>query len=409
MEMTSGNYAADILVVGAGPAGSAAAFFLARAGANVLLADKSRFPRDKVCGDGVSSVALPVLERMGLADWVSSGRFLEPREFLLCAPNGQFVTGRPPPLDDTSYGYTIPRRILDEALFQQAVAAGARPLEGSRVLRRIGREDGRSLLAAKRDGQEITLSARLVIAADGAPGGFTRSLGLIRRQPEMVACRAYYEDVTNSPDRLDLYYDRAVTPGYVWIFPLGGGRVNVGLGIYVRRMKQDGLGLAATLERFIATNPLARERLGRAKRITPIQGYPLRARWDGTVPVTDGVLVAGEAAGLVSPLTGEGIGPALQSGEMAARHALRALETGDVSAASLAPYARAVRRRWDGEHRAARLIRALIRRPALVNRVVRQMQRSPTFTLLVGYIIIGVHSPTTAFRPRVIAHVLFPP
>jgi geranylgeranyl reductase family protein len=409
------TYSTDVLIVGAGPAGSAAAFFLAQAGATVLLADRAHFPRDKVCGDGVSSVSPAVLGRMGLADWVRAGRFTEPRVLLLAAPNGQVATARPPDRD-ASYGYTIPRRTLDEALFQRAVAAGARPLENTRVLGRTGHENGRFLMAARQDGREFTLSARLVVAADGAGGGFTRSLGLIRRQSEMVACRAYYEDVAGPPDRLDIHYDRSLTPGYVWVFPQADGktqsggfcRANVGLGTYVQKKKQDGIDLAAALERFIAENSLVRERLGAARRISPIQGYPLRARLDSTVPVADGVLVAGEAAGLVSPLTGEGIGPALESGELAAHHALRALAAGDVSVQALAPYARDVRRRWAGEHRAARVVRALIRRPALVNRVVRQMQRSPAFALSVGYVLIGVHSPETLLTPRAIAHVLFP-
>lgn len=401
-------HSADVLVVGAGPAGAAAAFFLARAGADVLLADKATFPRDKVCGDGVSSVALNVLGRMGLADWVRAGRFIEPRVLFLVAPNGQVATAVPPPQSAASYGYTIPRRILDETLFQRAVAAGARPLENTRVLSRAGQEDGRFLFAAQQNGREFPISARLVIAADGVAGGFTRSLGLVRRQSEMVACRAYYENVAGPPDRLDIHYDRSLTPGYVWVFPQADGKANVGLGTYVQKVKQDRLALVASLEQFIAENPLARERLGAARRVSPIQGYPLRARLDSTVPVADGVLVAGEAAGLVSPLTGEGIGPALESGELAARHALRALADGDVSALALAPYAREVRRRWAGEHRAARLLRALIRRPVLVNCAVRQMQRDPAFALAVGYVLIGVRSPETLLTPGVIAHLLVP-
>jgi len=407
--MTTARGFADVLVVGAGPAGAAAAYFLARAGADVLLADRTTFPRDKVCGDGVTSIGLDVLARMGLGDWVHGNGFLEPRIMFLAAPNGQTATALPPPQSDMSYGCTIPRRVLDETVFQQAVSAGARPLESTRVLGRAGHEDGRALLAAKQDGRDLTLSARLVVAADGAAGGFTRSLGLLRRKPEMVACRAYYEGVAGDPARLDIYYDRATMPGYIWVFPQAEGRANVGLGAYIQRVKQDGLDLAAALERFVAGNPLIRERLGQARRVSPIQGYPLRARIDSTVPVADGVLVAGEAAGLVSPLTGEGIGPALASGELAARHALRALAAGDVSSVSLAPYARDLQRRWAGEHRAARVIRAFLRYPAVVNRVVRQMQRNPTFALYLGYAFIGVWPSQCVLTPRVMAHFLFPP
>ncbi|MBU0492199.1 MAG: geranylgeranyl reductase family protein [Chloroflexi bacterium] len=407
--MTDNNHSADILIVGAGPAGAAAAYFAARAGARVLLADRARFPRDKVCGDGVSSVALPVLDRMGLGNWVPAGRFVEPRVILICAPNGQFATTRPAMQDGSSCGYTIPRRVLDEAVFQQAVSAGVRPLEGTRVIGRTGQEDGYHRLAAKQNGRDLALAARLIIAADGAAGGFTRSLGLLRRKPEMVACRAYYEDVAGDPDRLDIYYDRTVMPGYVWVFPESDGRANVGLGTYIQRVKQDSIDLAAALERFIAGNPLIRERLGAARRVTPIQGYPLRARIDSTMPVSDGVLVAGEAAGLVSPLTGEGIGPALESGELAARHALLALEIGDVSALALAPYARELERRWAGEHRTARVIRAFLRHQVVVNRVVRQMQRNPAFALQVGYAIIGARPVNTVLTPRGVARFLFPP
>ena len=395
----------DVAIVGAGPAGSAAAYFLARAGVDVLLLDKAVFPRDKVCGDGVSSRALAVLERMGLEPWVQGNGFVEPETMLLSAPNRKFMTCSPD-RREFSYGRVIPRFQLDQALLKQATAAGARLVEKTKVAGMGRPHPGKVHLVGERDGHSMHIETCLVIAADGAFAPFTSTLRLIRRPPDLMALRAYFEGVRGSPTLLEIHYERTILPGYGWIFSMSGGRANVGVGAYASEVRSRWVNLKEALCRFITNNPHAQERLGRARMAGPARGCPLRTGVGGTIPYADNVLVAGEAASLVNPLTGEGIATALESGELAARHARRALESGDCSTAALAAYGRELHRRYGRDHRAARILRRLLSIPWVTNRVVRRAQRDPDFALLIGYIIIGVTPPPTVLRPASILKML---
>lgn len=398
--------ATQVIVVGAGPAGASAAFFLAQAGVNVLLVDQASFPRDKPCGDGVASSGLAVLKRMSLLDWVRGNGFLEPQELLLTSPDGTAARDRPDSRDGFSYGYVIPRLKLDAVIVERAVAAGARLQEGTRITGMERLNAHRVRLTGRAAGRSVALEASLVIAADGGQSSFTRRLGLAPRPPELVAVRGYLEGDTGDPGLLEIHWEKSIMPGYGWIFPLGNGRVNVGIGAYSAAVRQRGLNLHDLLRGFLAQNPHARARLRHARPVSPVKGHPLRTDADRMIPFADNVLVAGEAAGLVNPLTGEGISPSLECGEMAAVHARRALESGDLSTTALAPYDRAFHRRFDGIHRSARLLRRLLSYHWIVNRVVRRARRDHDFALLIGYIIIGVTSPATALTPSVIARIL---
>jgi geranylgeranyl reductase family protein len=392
----------DVLVVGAGPAGASAAYFLAGAGIDVLLVDREVFPREKVCGDGLASRALVMLERMGLGDWLK--RFPEPEVMLLSSPNGEAVRIRPERPEGFSYGRVIPRLRLDEAVVERAVVAGARLLDGTKVTSLEQRKGGLHL-RGERNGQIVHLDARLAIAADGGQASFTRRLGLIRRPPDLVAVRAYFEGDVGPETRPEFHVERIIMPGYSWIFPMGGGLANVGTGALVSTVKEGSLSLAKVMRQFVANNPYARERLQSAEMISPVQGHPLRTDLRGTRPYGQGVLVAGEAAGLVNPLSGEGIAYALESGEMAATHARRALESGDLSEATLSGYGRALHRRYGAEHQAARFLRIFFKYPWLLNRLVRRMQQDPDFALTFGLVLIGIESPRTVLSPRFLSRL----
>jgi flavin-dependent dehydrogenase len=325
---------------------------------------------------------------------------------LLSAPNGQIVTYSPD-RREFSYGRVVPRIQLDQALLGQATAAGARLIEGVKA---VGLErviSGRVRLVGKGgDGNIVRVETGLVVAADGAHALFTSTLGLARRLPDLIALRAYFEGMRGSPTLLEMHYERTILPGYGWIFPIGDGRANVGVGAYASEVRSRRLNLKEALRRFVADNPSAQARLGQARMVGPAGGYPLRTGVGGTIPYADNVLVAGEAASLVNPLTGEGIAAALESGELAARHARRALESGDCSAAALAAYGRELHRRYGRDHRAARILRRLLSIPWVMNRVVRCAQRDPDFALLIGHIIIGMTSPAAVLRPGPIVRIL---
>jgi flavin-dependent dehydrogenase len=261
-------------------------------------------------------------------------------------------------------------------------------------------------LRAERGGQAVALQAPLVVAADGGLVSFTRGLGLAPERAEWVAARAYFEDDIGEAQQIEIHWERAVLPGYGWIFALGSGWVNVGIGCRTQDLGRLPTTLRGMLGVFVENNPHARERLKHATRVGPIVGHPLRANAGSVTPLADHVLVAGEAAGLVNPLTGEGIAAALVSGKMAAAHARRALENGDFSARALAPYGRAFHGRFDRLHRSARLARRVLSVPWLLNRAIRRANYDQLYARQLASVILGKDLPAELLKPEMAIRAL---
>lgn len=391
---------ADVAIVGAGPAGSVAAHRLATAGVQVALLERATFPRDKPCGDGVTTKGLEVLARSGLGEWAS--QFLAPEVGRMTSPDGQVVDIHLKVGNDYCYGRTIPRRLLDAQLAQVAVEAGARLMEGTRV-RAVEQADGHQRIVVA---DRLKVTAPMVILADGSHVPITRRLGLAQGVPEILAIRQYLVGDTGPAERVELNFQQGIIPGYAWVFPIGDARVNVGIGTFTQRVRRGKVALRDALSQFVA-NPAAMDgRLARAESAGPARGHPLRTRLGDTCTHADHLLVAGDAAGLVNPLSGEGIAPALESGELAAAHTLAALEAGDFSARTLAAYSQAVEARYRPDQQAARVLRLILSVPRLLNRVLRRMERDGELALLVGHIIIGHKSPRLALRPTTLLRLL---
>jgi geranylgeranyl reductase family protein len=391
---------ADVAIVGAGPAGSVAAHRLAAAGVEIALLERATFPRDKACGDGVSAHGLAVLARTGLGEWAA--QFAAPGVLRLTSPDGQALDIRPEPDDGHCYGRTIPRRLLDARLAQAAVDAGAHLLEGARV-HSVAQMDGHALRVVA-DG--LAVDAQLVILADGSNASMTRRMGLVQRPPELIAIRQYFAGDAGPTERLEIHFERWIAPGYTWVFPVSEGHVNVGTGTFARRIHEDGVALRDILGRFTADPAATEGRLARAEPIGPVQGHPLRTRLGDTRTHAERALVAGDAAGLVSPLSGEGIAQAMESGELAAAHALRALAAGDFSAQALAPYSQALQARYSADQRAARIVRLALSAARPLNRIFHKLRHDEELALLVGYIILGHKSPRLALRPTTLLRLL---
>ncbi len=395
----------DVTIVGAGPAGSTAADDLARSGARVALVDKATFPRDKVCGDGITGATLARLEQMGLSSWLARNDFNAPQELLLSAPNGQSVRLASPDAN-SCYGQIVPRLELDTAILEQATQAGAELHQGvqPRHFSRLSPFTVR-ITSGKSGPSGLSIESHLLITADGAHASFTRHLGLVRARPDLVAIRAYFEEVP-SETLVEIHYQRAIIPGYAWIFPLKGGRANVGLGAHTAHVQRQHLNLKDMMNRFIQNNPYAKERLGQAKMVSSLQGYPLRAQMSSVTPVADNILVAGEAAGLVNPLTGEGIGTALLSGRLAARQAIAALEAGRFSATYLGAYAQALKKQIGRTHFMAAILRKLLTWPGMMNRAVQRARHDAQFRLLLSAVVVEAEPPSALLRPGAIARWL---
>jgi geranylgeranyl reductase family protein len=382
----------DVAIVGAGPAGSVAAQRLAAAGAQVALLERTSFPRDKPCGDGVTGRGLAVLERLGLGAWTE--QFHRPAIVRLVSPAGQALDRQANPGDDYCYGRIIPRRLLDERLAQAAVEAGARLVEETQVSAVERTDDNVQVLA---DGRQVT--AQLAILTDGSHMPVTRQLGLARGPAELVALQQYLAGDGGPEERMEFHFAGPVLPFYNWLFPVGGGRVNVGTATYTQWAREGRINPQKVLTRFISDPATNGGRLARAEPVSSMRGHPMYTGVSNAPSHAERVLVAGDAAGLVGPLTGEGIAPALESGELAAAHALTALETGDFSAQALASYSRDLTSRYGADQRGARILRRVLSIPYLFNRIFHRSQRDRELALFIGYIFIGHTSPRLILRP----------
>jgi flavin-dependent dehydrogenase len=310
----------DVIVCGAGPAGAVAATVLARGGARVLLLDRARFPRHKLCGDTINPGALALLRRLGL-----NGAF----ETSALPLDGMIVTGERGVAVRCAYGggiraLSILRRDLDEALVRAAVAAGARLEEGVTVrgplLDEGTRPRVRGVILAGRDGRDVRVPAPLVIGADGRRSRLAIPLGLARqpRRPRRWAIGAYFGDV----DGLEPFGEMHVRRGrYLGVAPVPGGLANVCLVVPGGRSVADP---ARLLDDAIAREAAVRDRFARARMAgAPAVLGPLAV--DASAAGIDGLLLAGDAAGFIDPMTGDGLRFAVRGGELAAQAALASL------------------------------------------------------------------------------------
>ena len=365
------------LIIGAGPAGCAAAYFLARQGVEVLLADQYTFPRDKACGDGVSPAGIRLLVRMGVLDpaRLTAGERRLVKGIRVVAPSGASVDLHYPWLSaqkGLDQGCVIPRRELDAMLVQRAVAVGATFLPGFRATEPVWEAGRVAGMQGACDGRAMELRADIIIVATGCRLRLLRALGLCESAPpSTIGVRGYLALQTSAfPEPyIHIHVQPTLLPDYAWIFPVNDQLVNVGVACARGWRQPDKDALTTLLSRFVAQNSGAAHRLAGAVPVGPPMGAPLRADFLRRRTYAAGILVAGEAAGLVDPLTGEGIAFALQSGELAAQVAFRALATGDFDR-GLAAYDRALKHRFASYFRFARQLRARLRDPHVAEALV---------------------------------------
>ncbi len=319
------NY--DVIVVGAGPAGCSAATFLAKQGRRVLLVDKARFPRDKVCGDGISASSMDVMDRMGVSDKVERSKPWKITSIAVSSPKGLVIRNDVPPADGLrDYGYVIPRKDLDYILYQYAKSMpNVTALEGFRVKELL--YDGQRVCGIRgRVGQTSEChQGAFILGADGAQSVISKAVSLQNRERKhrAFAVRAYYDRVEGLESCIEIHYERTVMPGYGWIFPTGEGSANVGVGVLNRfHSSKD---IKRWFNIFVERNAFAKKKLKNARMIEgSFGGWPITLGAFSAKRSVKNVLLVGDAGSFVDPLSGEGIYYALRSGEYAAC----AIETG---------------------------------------------------------------------------------
>jgi geranylgeranyl reductase family protein len=339
---------ADVIVVGAGPSGSTAAYYLAQAGLNVLLIEKSRFPRDKVCGDGLTPRAVRSLVAMGV-DVSEEAGWLRNKGLRVIAGGMRLELEWPELSSWPGYGLVRPRSSLDEQLARRAQAVGVRLLEGTTVTGPVLDENGRvagvettaeaeekpkprsrSDNTERGRGATQVYRARVVVAADGNSSRLSVAMGLRKRddRPMGVAVRTYYTSPRDKDDYLeswlDLWDGDRLLPGYGWIFGMGDGTSNVGLGMLNTSDAFGKTDYRELLKRWLRSMP---EEWGYVEenRTEPVRGAALPMGFNRTPQYYKGLLLAGDAAGMVNPFNGEGIAYAMESGELLARVVAQAM------------------------------------------------------------------------------------
>jgi geranylgeranyl reductase family protein len=375
----------DVLVVGAGPGGSATAHFLSRKGFDVVLLDRAEFPRDKTCGDGLTPRALRVLERMGiLAEVAANGCRVDRYEVV--APAGRSTTAA---ITGPQGGLVVPRLRLDNLILDSAVASGV-CFEPAVAVDRVERRPHGVTVHAQ-NGQRF--DARAAVIATGAATAVLKRSGILKTQPRaMLAARAYFEDLEQEVARtFQLRFDQVPLPGYGWIFPIAAKAANVGVGFLPGRRRYDGTAGQA-FDRFVSGPALGRALRG-ARQVGPVKGYPIRTDFLEAPTFAERTLLVGEAAGLVNPLTGEGIDYALESGSIAADHLTSLFEAGELSRNRVAEYHGLLHDRFEKVFQFSEWIRDWYCKPTILNLLVPLANRRPELRQLLASLVLGEREP----------------
>ncbi|MEJ7872043.1 MAG: NAD(P)/FAD-dependent oxidoreductase [Rubrobacteraceae bacterium] len=341
---------ADVIVVGAGPGGSATAYYAARAGLSVLLLDRQSFPRDKACGDGLMPHASEELTLMGLGDWLDEPEHGKFSGFSFYTQTA-YLRQKVPPTLHGPHGYVIPREETDARLLGRAEEAGSDFSSGVRATELLRSSAGNVTgVEAVADGEKVLYEAPLVVAADGV-GGFAGE-GMKARQ-NSVARRQYFRNVSG-PNKEDLHVfitkdmnERGA--GYGWVFYFGDGRANVGAGVSTKTLDRTGRNLKDYFDRFLEEPELASWLEG-AEPEGPAKSWSLKMGMWGAKRHAQGLMTVGDAASMIHPISGEGVGYAIESGRLAASWAHEAHSRGDYSARVLKGYATQLRQKRAREH-----------------------------------------------------------
>jgi geranylgeranyl reductase family protein len=411
----NGAFDAEVIVVGAGPAGAATAARVAAAGHDVLIVDRRTFPRDKVCGDFVGPVALAELESLGIGDAPAIRDGNAAGRAALYVDGERLMTYVLPHARGLSpFGRVIPRVVLDEAILDAARRAGARTLEGHVVTGMDVSSDG-VRVRTRGPGGEQFLRALVVVGADGSSSTVARYLrgGPAPRDDMLVAVRAYFENVDGAVDECDLHFSLDSFPGYAWIFPVSPGVANVGVGMMVDTFPPPAEHMRDLLLRLVRTNPGMRERLASARMVGKPEGWPLVTYDPRLVVVGERVLLVGDAAGLINPMNGEGIQYALSSARFAAETLNRCLDAGDCSRERFSAYERSLRDSLLDDMLLARLIvRTIANRGlnrlwlAILRAIAARARRDRAYARATGGVVAGVVPAREAIETPILVRSL---
>jgi len=389
----------EIIVLGAGPGGVAAALQLSNLGIPCTLIDKAIFPRDKICGDAISGKVVSVFNKIDeqiFRDFYYQEQikadsfgvnFYFPQELNIelyySAKSKVKVEATDKKVTD---GFVAKRIDFDNFLVDYVrKRENIHFLEGVKITQIEQQEQGYLL---KNDKGSLEIQAKLVIAADGAQSKFARQIGNIHKEDRHYAgaVRAYYKNVKgiSADNFIELHYVKELYPGYLWIFPLPDNQANVGLGMRTDKLSKHKVNLTKELERILKEHPRFKSRFQDAALTEKIKGFGLPFGSKKRTISGDHYLLVGDAASLIDPLTGEGIGNAAISGQYAALQAQACLANNDFSATFMAAYDQKIYKRLWNELRISKNLQTLLDYPWLVQPVIKIIANNKRFTELLS-------------------------
>jgi geranylgeranyl reductase family protein len=342
----------DVAVVGGGPAGAVMGWALALRGVRAVVLERERFPREKVCGDFVEPRGLRLLHEMGCLGEIEASSPLPITDVAMFLESACEYRGRIPfyeqPAGLPTYGYIVPRHELDTRMLECARRAGAAVFEGSAVTG-LSRTAGAFTLSGRRDGAPMSVRARLVVGADGAHSIVARTAGLLRDDPRHTAVsqRVYVDGIDVGRGEAAFFFDRDLFPGYGWMFPMSGGRANVGVGILSETRNRLGISVRGLLQAFLEKLRRQHGDCRHARLASKPLGGIVRTYGGAGPNYFDGGILIGDAGCFVDPMTGEGITPAMESAVIGASVLADAVAAGRFNAAQLSTYEGRFRRYFD--------------------------------------------------------------
>ncbi len=374
-----------VCIIGAGPGGACAALQLAQLGIECIVVDKAVFPRDKVCGDGLSGKVLTILERIdkGIGERLQQAAFkMNSWGVTFVAPNriGMDIPYKADYQQDKSdpRGFVCKRMDFDNFLVEELKRRPEiRLFEGVSIDKYELRPDGYHL--SDKEGK-FQVKADLLLVANGAHSAFTKEVAGIKMEPDhyIAGLRAYYKGVAGLHEDafIELHFLKNMLPGYFWIFPLPNGEANVGVGMLSSTVRNKKVNLKKLMLDTLATDPIMKERFKNATLEGTIDGYGLPLGSKKRKLHGERYMLVGDAGFLIDPFTGEGIGNALYSGQIAAKQAAAAIAANNYSDDFLTSYDQEIYRILGPEMEVSTKLQKLIKYPWLFNLLMKMGSRN---------------------------------
>ena len=407
-----------VIIIGAGPSGSGTSIFLSKYGIPHIIIEKATFPRDKVCGDACSGKTLFVLRKANL-EWApeifsQENKFLPSHGITFVAPNGKAIEipfGGPKKPGELTAGFTTTRLTFDNYLFEKLDKKFANIFEQSSIQKIEKTPEGVKVLFSQ-DGIDYEVKSKIIIGADGDKSVVQKTLVHSKSSPKAyaVGLRAYYKGVTgmNKNNFIELHFLPEMLPGYFWIFPLPNGMANVGVGIPSERVRDKKINLRELMLKVIRENPTISDRFKNAELVGKIPGWGLPLALKPHTISGDNYLLVGDAASLIDPFSGEGIGNALYSGMIAAETVQKAIEEERYDAAFFKTnYDDALYRKIGNELKLSATLQRLCRYPWLFNFVVNKAKKSPALSQTMSSMFSDLDLRAQLKKPSFYFRILF--